>query len=73
MRREAITIEVYISDYDGSGNEYGEGRTFIGTAVAGGTTAAVPVSGVSVGQWVTAVRIRATGDTSAFSANYQVQ
>lgn len=67
------TVEVYISDYDGSGTEYGEGRTFIGSAVAGGTTVAVPVSGVSAGQWVTAIRIVATGDTSPFSANLQVQ
>jgi len=65
-------VEVYISDYDGSGTEYGEGKTFIGSATAGGASVAVPVSGVSVGQWVTATRTLAN-DTSAFSANVQIQ
>ncbi len=69
-------VDVYVSDYDGSGTEYGEGKTFIGTATASGTTVTVPVSGVIVGQWVTATRTSfsgTTGNTSGFSPNVQVQ
>jgi hypothetical protein len=63
-------VEVYIAEF--SGTEYGEGKTFIGSAVASGSSVDVTVSGVSSGQWVTATR---TNDhttafvTSAFSAN----
>jgi hypothetical protein len=68
------TVEVYLSDYDGSGTEYGEGKTFVGTAVSVGTTVAVDISaaGLSVGDWVTAIRIQADGDTSTFSTNFQL-
>ncbi len=66
-------VEVYIADFGGT--EYGEGRTFIGSAVASGTSVTVPVSGVSVGQWVTATRakdITTALATSAFSSNVQI-
>ncbi len=67
-------VEVYIAEFGGT--EYGEGKTFIGSAVASGTSVNVPVSGVSAGQWVTATRtkdITTAKETSAFSSNVQVQ
>ncbi|MDH3975325.1 MAG: hypothetical protein OEV42_13675, partial [Deltaproteobacteria bacterium] len=66
-------VEVYLSDYDGTGTEFGEGKRFIGSAVTVGTTVDVPVTGVIVNDWVTAITIQTDNDTSAFSANFQVQ
>lgn len=68
------TVEVFVSDYDGAGTEYGEGRTFIGSAVASTTSVNVDISGASVssGTWLTATRTTSAGSTSAFSANLQV-
>jgi hypothetical protein len=70
-------VEVYIADFDGT--EYGEGKIFVGSAVVsfGSTTVDVPVSGVSSGQWVTAIRTNhyttvPAYQTSAFSTNVQV-
>jgi hypothetical protein len=71
------TVEVYISDcvpYGScaDGTIYGEGMTFVGSAVSGGASVDVPVSGINVGDWVTAIRIQADLDTSPFSSNFQV-
>jgi len=66
------TVEVYISDYSGSGTQYGEGKTFAGSAVSTGASVTVPVSGVGSGNWVTAIRILANQNTSPFSANVAV-
>lgn len=68
-------IGVYISDYAGAGSEYGEGRTFVGSATASGTTVTVPITGVNSTDWLTATRTSFSGArrrSSAFSANVQV-
>ncbi|MHC4463980.1 MAG: hypothetical protein ACYS30_21485 [Planctomycetota bacterium] len=70
-----MLVEVYISDYDGVSTEYGEGRTFVGSATAAGATVVVPVTGVTSLDWVTATKTQFTGvkrETSEFSANFQV-
>jgi hypothetical protein len=68
------TVEVFVSDYDGAGTEYGEGKTFIGSAVASATSVNVDISGASVssGTWLTATRTTGAGSTSAFSVNLQI-
>ena len=66
------TVEVYLSDYDGTGTEYGEGKEFMGSAVAGGTSVTVDISGwgtLVATDWVSAIWIQADNDTSPFSAN----
>ena len=67
-------VQVYLSDYDGSGSEFGEGMIFIGSVVASDSSTAVDVSGAGIGSgvWVTALRKDASNNTSAFSANVQV-
>lgn len=65
------TVEVFLSD--GAANGYGEGKTFLGSATAnpdGSFT--VAVSGVLVGNHVTATATDATGNTSEFSRNEAV-
>lgn len=65
------TVEVFIADPDPSG--YGEGKTFVGADVAGGSgNFSVSVSGVSGCQWVTATATEDYNNTSEFSANVQV-
>lgn len=62
------TVEVYIADR-GAG-KYGQGKTFIGSAVANGVgNFMVGVSGVKAGDYVTAIAIDPTGNTSEFSLN----
>jgi hypothetical protein len=78
-------VEVYLSDYDGSGTEFGEGRRVVGRTWAWGSTVTVDVtgSGLLPGQHVTALRSQAMQvvenedepwflATSPFSANVLV-
>lgn len=65
------TVEVFIAD--AGANEYGEGRTFLGSAVVGTDGRfSIPVSGVTVGEYVTATTADAAGNTSEFSLNIAV-
>ncbi len=68
------TVEVYISDYDGTGTAYGEGKIFIGSTTASGSSVDVDVSGsgVAIGQWVTSIRLDPSNNTSPFSSNFQI-
>lgn len=63
-------VELFVSDNDSSG--HGEGRTFIGEAVAGGGTFSIIVCGVGEGGKVTATATDDDGNTSEFSTNYTV-
>ncbi len=71
-------VEVYLSDFDGT--EYGEGKTFIGSAVvATGNPVDVDISGAGLnpGDWITATRTNhyttiPTYQTSAFSTNARI-
>ena len=64
-------VEVYIADA-GAG-EYGEGKTFIGSAMADGSgNFALAVNGLYGGQAVTALAIDGEGNTSEFSQNVLV-
>lgn len=67
-------VEIYRSDFNGTGTAYGEGRTFIAAAVATSSVVDVDVStaGLALGEWLTATQSNAAGSTSAFSANVQV-
>jgi CSLREA domain-containing protein len=61
-------VEVYIAD-QGAG-KYGQGKTFIGSAVANGNgNFTVSISGVTSGEYVTALATDPTGNTSEFSLN----
>ena len=65
------SVEVFAAD--GGPQEHGEGRTFVGSAVAasdGGFTA--NVAGISVGQYVTATATDGAGNTSEFALNVPV-
>ncbi len=71
------TVEVFLAD--GGDNEYGQGRTFVGSAVATPdlTGAAVgsftaTVSGLAVGNYVTATATDANGNSSEFALDRQV-
>ncbi|QIN84367.1 hypothetical protein GBA63_18260 [Rubrobacter tropicus] len=65
------TVEVFIAD--SATGPYGEGKTFIGSSVAGPDgTFSVPVTGVASGDRVTATATDTTGNTSEFSANKTV-
>jgi CSLREA domain-containing protein len=62
------TVEIFLAD--GDARAYGEGKTFVGSSTAdndGKFTAAV--SGVEVGDYVTATATDAAGNTSEFSPN----
>jgi CSLREA domain-containing protein len=64
-------VEVYIADR-GAGL-YGQGKTFIGSAVANGSgNFTVGVSGVAAGEYVTSLATDPTGNTSEFSLNLLV-
>ena len=63
--------EGFVADLNPSG--YGEGRTFVGSAVAGTDgTFTVSVTGVSGGQVLTATATDALGNTSEFARNVTV-
>ncbi len=67
-------VDIYLSDEDSSG--YGEGRTYIGTLTADGSGAFVgqlTTAALAVGNKVTATATDASGNTSEFSANYNVR
>ena len=64
-------MEIFIAD--GPAGAFGEGRTYVGTAVAAANgTFTAPVSGVAAGDLVTATATDANGNTSEFSLNRQV-
>jgi hypothetical protein len=70
-------VDVFESDYDGAGTEYGEGKTFIGSATAGGSSVTVDISGagMSIGDWVTVTNTELVGSdrrTSNFSMNWRI-
>ncbi len=65
------TVEVFIADSGAS--DWGEGKTFIGSATANASgNFSVAVSGVNVGQTVTATTTDGAGNTSEFSKNRTV-
>ena len=65
------SVEVFVAD--GGATDYGEGRVFLGNALAGSDGRfSIPVSGVSVGQYVTATATDGVGNTSEFSLNMVV-
>jgi hypothetical protein len=65
------TVEVFVAAADASG--HGQGRTLVGSAAAGGAGQFnVALSGVRVGDDVTATATDAQGNTSEFSANVRV-
>ena len=65
------SVEVFVAD--GGVADYGEGRTYLGTAVVGSDGRfSIPVSGLSVGQYVTATATDGAGNTSEFSLNMAV-
>lgn len=67
------TVEVYLSDYSGSGTQNGEGKTFKGTNGSSGTSVVVSIpTGLTSGQWITAIRTNSANSTSPFSANFHV-
>jgi PKD repeat protein len=64
-------VEVFKAD--GGEGEYGEGRTYVGTAAADSSGQfSVSVSGLSVGDYVTATATDSGGNTSEFSLNARV-
>jgi hypothetical protein len=70
-------IEIFIADKntvnDPSGDNFGEGKTFIGSGTADGSgNFVVAVSGVVADQIVTATATDSAGNTSAFSRNVAV-
>ncbi len=71
------TIEVFIADKDQlphpSGENSGEGRTFVGAGPSnGGGAFAVSISGAQVGQLLTVTATDQSGNTSEFSRNFVV-
>lgn len=65
------TAEVFIAD--SGANAYGEGRTFLGSAVVGTDGRFnIPVTGLGVGQHVTSTATDQAGNTSEFSLNIPV-
>ncbi len=68
----ACTVEVFQAD--GGGSAHGEGKTFIGSAVADASGSFVAVvTGVTAGDYVTATATDATGNTSEFARNRVVK
>jgi len=70
-------VEIFISDKsqlpDPGGENSGEGRTFVGDGIAtGGGEFAVTISGVNVGQLLTATGTDQSGNTSEFARNLRV-
>ena len=62
------TVEVFLAD--GGADEYGEGKTFVGSVTANSDgTFTASVSGVASGDYVTATATDASGNTSEFSRN----
>ena len=74
-------MEVFVADSNGPGTaggpgagSNGEGKTYLGAATAdGGGQFSLPLSGVSLGQWLTTTATDSAGNTSEFSANVRVQ
>ena len=67
------TLEFFKAANDGSG--YGQGQTYLGTLTAdasGNFSGSFAVSGLGVGDLITATAIDASGNTSEFSANFTV-
>lgn len=69
-------IEVFIAERktgdQGSGN-YGQGKIFVGAGTTNSNgTFSITISGVTVGQYLTATVTDAAGNTSEFSRNFQV-
>ncbi|BAS29362.1 PKD domain-containing protein [Limnochorda pilosa] len=66
-----MTIDLYLADGDPSGA--GEGETFVTTGVTGENgDFAIPVSGLSADDVLTATATDASGNTSAFALNVEV-
>lgn len=70
-------VEIFVADKnsvnDGSGDNHGEGKLFVREVTAGGNgNFTVEVSGVAVGQLVTATATNNGGDTSEFARNVRV-
>lgn len=68
------TIEVFLSQPnpgDKSGGLFGQGKTLVGTGTSNGSFT-ISVSGLQVGDTVTATATDADGNTSEFSKNIQV-
>jgi CSLREA domain-containing protein len=69
-------IEVFIAEpksTDQGGGNYGQGKTFVGSGTTNSSGSfAVAVSGVTAGQYLTATATDASGNTSEFSKNTQV-
>jgi hypothetical protein len=67
------TVELFLAD--GVAGEYGEGKTYVGTAIADGSGAftLAGFSGVAMGQAVTATARDAVGNTSEFGLNVEVE
>ena len=65
-----VTCTVEIFRAAGGAGAYGQGQSFAGSAVAGaGGTFSVTVSGVAIGDYVTATATDALGNTSEFALN----
>ncbi|MFM8322664.1 MAG: Ig-like domain-containing protein [Chloroflexota bacterium] len=70
------TIEIFIAERktsdSGAGN-YGQGKTFVGSGTTNSNGAfTISISGVSIGQYLTATATDASGNTSEFARNIQV-
>ena len=70
------TVEIFVADRlatDVGGGNYGQGRTFVGSGLAAGNgTFSISVTGVAVGNHVTATATDSQGNTSEFSLNVAV-
>lgn len=68
------TVEIFIAQPDANnsgGGQYGQGKTLVGTGTSNGSFT-IAVSGVQVGDFLTATATDAQGNTSEFSKNRQV-
>lgn len=68
------TIEIFKAapnPSDRSGGQFGQGKTFVGSSSSNGSFT-ISVSGVSVGDFLTATATDAQGNTSEFSKNVKV-
>ena len=67
----SCTVEIFVSD--SGANQFGEGEAFVGSAVAATSGLfTATVSGVALGNYVTATATDANGNSSEFSLNRQV-